>query len=109
MVTIETFSHHCGRLSISIAVLMMYGYAPESVDDYVICAADEAVKLMGSLFGVGGTLINVMPFLRHVPSWVPGASGKKQAERIRWLTDEVRRVTLENASVALVSEWIFFF
>ncbi len=88
---------------------MMYGYAPESVDDYVICAADEAVKLMGSLFGVGGTLINVMPFLRHVPSWVPGASGKKQAERIRWLTDEVRRVTLENASVALVSEWIFFF
>ena len=81
----------------------MYGYSPGTMDDHYIRIADESAKLMGNLAEIGGTLINILPFLRHIPSWVPGATGKRKIERLRSLTDEVKRIPLEYAKIALVS------
>jgi hypothetical protein len=90
-------------MSISTPMRMMYGYSPRTMDDYYIRIADESAKLMGNLAEISGTLINILPFLRHIPSWVPGASGKKKIEKLRGLTDEVKRIPLEYAKIALVS------
>jgi hypothetical protein len=79
-----------------MAMLMMYGYAPESLDDPIIHLADEAATLAATLLQPGGTLINVLPFLRHVPSWVPGATGKKIAEKVRRLTVDTKRIPMEH-------------
>ena len=68
-------------------MLMMYGYAPESLDDPVIHIADEGTTLGASLVEPGSTFINVLPILRHIPSWVPGATAKKIAEKVRRLTE----------------------
>ena len=86
-----------------MAMLMMYGYAPESLDDPVIHLADEGITLAATLLQPGGTLINVLPILRHVPSWVPGATGKKIAERIRQLTVDSKRIPMERVIAAMVS------
>jgi hypothetical protein len=83
-------------------MLMMYGYAPKTLDYPVIHAADESARLAASLLGPGGTLLNVLPVLRHIPSWVPGASGKKMAEKVRLLTEEVKRIPMEHVKAALV-------
>jgi hypothetical protein len=90
-------------MSISIAMLAMYGYAPESLDDPVIHVADEGATLVATLVQPGGTLINVLPILRHIPSWVPGATGKKMAEKARSLTDEMKRIPMERVTAAMVS------
>ena len=84
-------------------MLMMYGYAPETLDDPVLHMAEEAAKLVGHLVALGGTLINVMPILGHIPSWVPGATAKRMAERARFLTEEAKRIPLEHVKTALVS------
>jgi len=86
-------------------MLMMYGYAPKTLDYPVIHAADESARLAASLVGPGGTLLNVLPVLRYIPSWVPGASGKKMAERVRLLTEEVKRIPMEHVKVALVCKF----
>ena len=90
-------------MSIAIAMLMMYGYAPDSLDDPVIHIADEGATLGASLIEPGGTLINVLPILRHIPSWVPGATAKKKAERARWLAEEMKRIPMERVAAAMVS------
>jgi hypothetical protein len=90
-------------MSISIAMLMMYGYAPESLDDPVIHIAEEGATLGASLLEPGGTLINVLPILRHVPSWIPGATAKKMAEKGRLLVEEMKRIPMERVSAAMVS------
>lgn len=85
-------------------MLMTYGYAPASVDDPVIKAADEGAKIFGSLFQFNGTLINIFPILRHIPAWVPGATSQKQIKRLKWLTDEAKRIPLEHVKAAMVSK-----
>ena len=82
---------------------MMYGYAPESLDDPIIHIADEGARLGTSLIEPGGTLINVLPILRHIPSWVPGATAIKTAERARLLAEEMKRIPMEHISAAIVS------
>jgi hypothetical protein len=89
-------------MSISIAMLMMYGYAPESLDDPVIHVAEEGTRLGASLIEPGGTLINILPILRHIPSWVPGAAAKKTAEKARWLAEEMKRIPMERVTAAMV-------
>jgi hypothetical protein len=102
-------------MTISITMLMMYGYTPEMMDDPLIRTADEAMTLASRLFDLGGTLINIMPMLRHIPYWVPGATGKKLAERTKRLTMEAKRIPMEHVKAALVSifymfpRFVFFF
>jgi hypothetical protein len=75
-------------------MLMMYGCAPDSLDDPIIHIADEAATLTASLAEPGGTLINVLPLLRHIPSWVPCTTAKKMAEKLRWLGKEMTRIPM---------------
>lgn len=89
-------------MSISLAMLMMYGYAPESLDDPIVRIADEGATLGASLLEPGGTLINVLPILRHIPSWMPGATAKKMAEKARWLAEEMKRIPMERVTAAMV-------
>jgi hypothetical protein len=84
-------------------MLMMYGYAPESLDDPVIHAADESTRLGPLWLRLVATLINVLPILRHIPSWVPWATAKKMAEKVRWLTEEMQRIPMEHVTTAMVS------
>lgn len=86
-----------------MAMLMMYGYAPESLDDPIIHIADEGATLGASLLEPGGTLINVLPILRYIPSWVPGATAKKKAERARSLAEEMKRIPMEHVTAAMAS------
>jgi hypothetical protein len=95
-------------MTISITMLMMYGYTPEMMDDPLIRTADEAMTLASRLFDLGGTLINIMPMLRHIPYWVPGATGKKLAERTKRLTMEAKRIPMEHVKAALVSIFYMF-
>ena len=83
-------------------MLMMYGYAPESLDDPIVRIADEGATLGASLLEPGGTLINVLPVLRHIPSWMPGATSKKMAEKARWLAEEMKRIPMERVTAAMV-------
>lgn len=93
----------CGRFSIGLAMSMMYGYDIKSVHDPVIEVAEEGNVLAAKLIVPGGSLINVFPFLRHIPAWVPGASSRKQAMAVKKLTDEMMRIPTDFVKKSLVS------
>ncbi|KAF9526512.1 cytochrome P450 [Crepidotus variabilis] len=88
---------HNKMLSVAIPLLIGFGYKPDSVDDPIIEIADQTAAVGFKLLLFGGTLINVFPFLRYVPSWVPGAVGKKLAEKCRSMTREMQRIPVERA------------
>ena len=86
---------------------MMYGYAPETVKDPVIQAADESTKLATILFDSGGTLINLLPFLHYIPAWMPGTNGKRMIERVKQLTRDARRIPMEHVTAEMVGRHTF--
>ncbi|KAF8889559.1 cytochrome P450 [Gymnopilus junonius] len=91
----DNFEEHNKMLSISIPMMTMYGYEVKSFQDSCIVAADESLRLGASLLLPGGTWINVIPALRYIPSWFPGATARRDAAKIRELTKEVQRIPLE--------------
>jgi len=78
--------------------MMMYGYAPMSLDDPVIKLADEGTKLLASLSGFGGSPINILPVLRYFPPY------KKDVERLREVTEKTKRMPMDHAKATLVKK-----
>ncbi|PPQ79984.1 hypothetical protein CVT25_003043 [Psilocybe cyanescens] len=96
----EDFDAHNKMLSISLAMEMMYGLEVKSIEDPCIAIADEAIKLGSDLLAPGGSLINIFPFLQHVPAWFPGATSRKQADIVRSLTEEMMRIPMDQVKTA---------
>ncbi|PPQ81783.1 hypothetical protein CVT25_013670 [Psilocybe cyanescens] len=99
--TPEEFETHNKIFSVSLTTCMMYGYDIKSIDDRVIEVAEEGNVIGGRLVVPGGSLINIFPVLRHIPSWFPGASSHKAAVECKKLTEEMMRIPTEYVKRSL--------
>jgi len=56
-----------------------YGYQVKEKNDPFLIAVDEAVEQFSLSTAPGGFLVNLVPSLRHLPAWFPGAGFKRTA------------------------------
>ncbi|KAF8959261.1 cytochrome P450 [Flammula alnicola] len=91
----ERFEDHSKMFSVSIFMSTMYGYNVESLDDRCIKVADESLTIGAKLLLPGASLINIFPFLRHIPPWFPGATSHKAVAEVKKLTEEVVRTPMD--------------
>ncbi|KAF8187480.1 cytochrome P450 [Pholiota molesta] len=70
--------HTAGALILRIA----YGYKVKEKDDPFVNTADVAMEQFGLSTAPGGFLVNLVPALKHIPAWFPGAGFKKTA--VEW-------------------------
>jgi len=54
------------------------------------------MKSVDDVTGSGTYLVDIFPTLRHVPSWVPGATFQKEAKVYRQIQDEFRQLPYEE-------------
>ena len=61
-----------------------YGYTPQEGAEWesLIASFGEALETLNALTP-GAWLVDALPFLRHLPSWVPGTGFKKTAAEMR--------------------------
>jgi hypothetical protein len=67
----------------------MYGHEIASDKDSFVESADRAITLMTNSMLPGVATVNALPFLRYLPSFVPGARFQHMAEECRKLTTEM--------------------
>lgn len=84
----------------------MYGYDVESFRDPVIAAADQSTILTLMLLTPGGCLMNIIPILRNIPAWFPGAISRRIADKTKELTEFMQRVPLEFVKTQVVREFL---
>ena len=87
----------------SIPMSIMYGHDLEWLDDPFIVAAEESAIMALKLLQPGYTLINVLPFLQHIPPWFPGAVAQRMAKETKKLADMLRLSPMETVKKQLVS------
>lgn len=80
----------------------MYGYDVQRVNDPCVAAADEIVHIIGPLCLPGGTLLNVFPALRDIPTWFPGAGSLRKIKRARVLTEKMIEVPMDKLKKVMV-------
>jgi len=75
-----------------IAISVAYGLDIKETDDPHVKRAETGVGSIIALTASGMYLVDLLPILRHVPSWVPGAAFQKQAKEFRKIQEDFRRL-----------------
>lgn len=66
-----------------IILNLSHGYQVKDKDDPVVACVDEATNQFSLASQPGAWLVDLVPFLRHIPAWVPGAGFQRQATEWR--------------------------
>jgi cytochrome P450 len=85
-------SQHVRHTAGAIILRISHGYEVKENRDPFVDLADEAVDQFSASTATGAFMVDVIPALRHVPDWVPGAGFKLKAKEWRaTLEDMVQR------------------
>lgn len=58
-----------------------YGYQVKDISDPYITYSDEALVSVAPASVPGNYLVDTYPFLRHLPTWLPGMGFKLEAQK----------------------------
>ncbi|KAK0231460.1 cytochrome P450 [Armillaria fumosa] len=83
LTTPESYAKHLRRNAGAVVLDLAYGWPVTNDDDYFVSLMEEAFALHKQVVQPGRWLVEVMPFLRFVPSWMPGAHFKRFAFSVR--------------------------
>ncbi|KAJ6561166.1 cytochrome P450, partial [Mycena vulgaris] len=76
----EGLQDHIRKTAGALILRICYGYEVQEGADPFVTLADHATEQFALASSPGGFLVNLIPPLRHLPSWFPGAEFKKTAE-----------------------------
>lgn len=75
---------------------MLYGYTPSPhTPDGLVLLINKVMAEFSEAVVVGAWLVDLIPWLRFVPDWVPGTGFKKTARQWRKDSDEVMNVPVD--------------
>ena len=88
---------------------ILYGITVLNINDPYMSIAEEVLEGFAEAAAPGAFLVDLIPILKYVPSWFPGAGFKKKAERWRvsftdLLEKPYRRVIEDLARTTFLSQ-----
>lgn len=87
---------HVHHLVMSVVLYITYGKRITGMDDEYITSSQTAVQSASMAVMPGAHWYEWMPFLEHLPSWVPGTGAKRAAEKhLRSLTRMIEEPFLD--------------
>ncbi|KAL1938327.1 hypothetical protein VTO73DRAFT_11778 [Trametes versicolor] len=88
---------HLREMTGSVVLMIAYGYKAQEHDDPLIKMVQGATDQAAEVVQPGAFLVDVFPFLRYVPSWMPGAGWKRKGEAYRANMDRTSDVPHQYA------------
>ncbi|KAF9525386.1 cytochrome P450 [Crepidotus variabilis] len=86
----QAFIKHIRHYSGSIGLSVVYGHEAKSTSDPFLLILEECLWFINHDITSGGGiwLVDIFPFLRRLPKWMPGAGFKRKAEKWKQRIDE---------------------
>ncbi|KAJ7572229.1 cytochrome P450 [Mycena floridula] len=88
----DKWMEHNRTLSAAIIMSLLYGYDIAPTNDYYVSIAEHAMVNLGQAISPGLYTVNVIPAMRHLPSWF---EFHKFAKKTRDLVDAMRDKPME--------------
>ncbi|KAG5634702.1 hypothetical protein H0H81_001059, partial [Sphagnurus paluster] len=82
------------HMSADIIFLVAYGLSIRDRDDPYVETAERAVIPLNAAIVPGAFLVDVFPFLKYIPEWMPFAGFKRKARKWRQLTLDMITIPL---------------
>lgn len=80
----------------------VYGHDISPTNDYFVSLSERAVLKLSEGVFPGAAAVNALPFLRHIPSWFPGAGFQRFAAEARDLTNQMQNVPFNSVRKNMV-------
>jgi hypothetical protein len=77
------------RTAGAIILQIAYGYELQGDDDAFVDLVDRAVLTFSLSATPGAWLVDLLPFLKHVPAWMPGAGFQRTAKEWNGILGEM--------------------
>ena len=81
---------------------MTYGINVRPYNDPYIIIAEEALKSISELLIAGAFLVDIIPVLKYVPSWFPGAKFQRKAAMMRTHSENIRNAPFAETKTLMV-------
>ncbi|KAJ3552902.1 hypothetical protein NM688_g3907 [Phlebia brevispora] len=88
----DNLSENIRKTAGAIILKMSYGYDVVDGEDPMVDLVDRAVQGFIYSSSPGAFLVDIIPILRYVPSWFPGAGWKRKVEKWCRETKEMRDI-----------------
>ncbi|KAF8993007.1 cytochrome P450 [Cyathus striatus] len=79
-------------MTMSIALGMTYGIQIRPLDDPYVANAQRANKAVTKSLGAGSRFVDVVPVLKYVPEWMPGAGFQRDARVCKGDVGELKKI-----------------
>jgi hypothetical protein len=87
---------------------MTYGMNIRPYNDPYIAIAEEAIEAMAELVIAGAFFVDILPILKYVPAWFPGAKFQRKAAMMRTHSKKIRNATFTATKKLMVfTPWPF--
>ncbi|KAH7931282.1 cytochrome P450 [Leucogyrophana mollusca] len=80
LATPDSLADHIRWVAGAIVLVISHGYEVQDENDPYLETADTAIHYFSITTSAGAFLVDVLPILRHLPAWFPGATFKKIAK-----------------------------
>ncbi|GLB43502.1 putative cytochrome p450 [Lyophyllum shimeji] len=101
----EDYALHYKNLAGAIVMATMFDKHISLADvNRFSTAVERAVAKLSEAFLPGAFAVNLFPFLRHIPSWLPGAGFKRLAKECKAYTDAVRNIPFRRVKEKMASD-----
>jgi len=97
--------HHCKWIagSVILGITFAYDIRPTEKHNHLVEAAEFVDQLFLQLAVPGRTLIDIIPFLKYIPPWVPGAYTQRQGAKSKRLVGEYKAELFEHVASKMAS------
>ncbi|KAJ3546791.1 hypothetical protein NMY22_g1911 [Coprinellus aureogranulatus] len=85
--------HMVGSMAISLA----YGIPIQRRRDELIEFLDSIARMVAERVTPGNAVVDVLPWLKYIPSWMPGMGFKRFAKSVRWKAERFRMEPYDRA------------
>ncbi|KIM82350.1 hypothetical protein PILCRDRAFT_8150 [Piloderma croceum F 1598] len=89
--TPEKFISHTRRNAGAVILKITYGWTVISNDDPLVLFMEEGLHIGAEITQPGRWLVEILPLLRFVPAWMPGAGFKRRAA---WMRERMSNIDL---------------
>ncbi|KIJ48711.1 hypothetical protein M422DRAFT_162333, partial [Sphaerobolus stellatus SS14] len=99
----KEYSTHFKHFAGSVIMQITYGIRPKSKEDPYLEVAERLVFAITEASAPGAFLVDVLPFLRYIPAWVPGTMFQRKARVWRQYANDVLEVPFRTIKDAMVT------
>ncbi|KAH8977577.1 CyP450 monooxygenase [Lactarius hatsudake] len=97
----EHFQEHIQLMAGSTILDIAYGLDIRTSDDPYLKRAEECLQILDTAANPGTFLVDIIPALKYVPEWVPGASFKRRAREWRSVAERFYTIPFDSVKQSM--------